>query len=515
MNGDDFDTDKLIFSYCNEIDNGFNVENTSHFICNICYTVPLIEFQSFTTVSYQCLCFEYSKLNIKDLFEMKINHEFGNYNKIKDDKSSESMNRSSSSKFDSLLINEKKDYPLNLECIGHYLNFEYYCLDCKKNLCKICFSISNEHENHLIIAFDFEISEINKIISNNKDFLKIKENDSEHIKKFKELMEIIINDFRNCPNYSHFFIIKSFDKFLKEKNKGLLCDDSNINRKLIYIKNRSELEDNFNNAQNIKKISINDSNRNVIFFINIIALDLINLVELNLRGNNITNIEPLAKNKMGNLEILDLSCNEIDDNNIKLFFQFDFPKLRDLNLFLNRLTSPEFLNLKNDSKNLPNLKNLFLGNNKFKFNKNNLNDKYNFSSLIEIGISRNFFNQESIKYIQCFKLTNLEMLILDGNNLEKFDFVNNLDLPSIKEFWLNNNNFTIFEPLKKYKTLEIIEMRNNNINDIECIEDFITNFKNLKKFNLQSNEIHLDLVSYLELGIIKKKYNIALIINSK
>ena len=519
MNSDDFDNDKFIFDKCIVIDNELIVENTSHFICNNCHTVPLIEFQSFITVSYQCLCFEHSKLNIKDLLEMKIFHEFGNYNKIKDNKSRESgsrsRSRSRSNKSESFLINKKRDYPLNLKCIEHDENFDYYCLVCKKNLCRECLRISNDHENHSIEIFDFKFSEINKIISYNKDFLKIKENDSDHIKKFKELMKIIINDFKYSPNYSHFFIIKSFDKFLNEKNKGQLCDDSNINRKLIYIKKRSELEDNFNNAQNIKKISINNSNQNVIFLINIIALDLINLVELDLSENHITNIEPLAKNKLGNLEILNLSYNEIDDNNIKLFFQFDFPKLRDLNLYWNRLTSPKFLNLKNDSKNLPNLKKLILDNNLFKFNKNNLNDKYNFSSLIEIGISKNFFNQESIKYIQCFKFTNLEKIYLNHNNLERFDFVNNLDLPSIKEFYLNNNNLTIFEPLKKYKTLEVIEMKDNNITDIECIEEFISNFKNLKKFNLQSNDIHLDLVSYFELGIIKKQYNITLIINSK
>ena len=62
-------------------------------------------------------------------------------------------------------------------------------------------------------------------------------------------------------------------------------------------------------------------------------------------------------------------------------------------IFFN-LTDPEILKFKNDKNKLPNLELFYIGNNKFKFNEinTNINDKYEFFSLKEIGISRNFFN---------------------------------------------------------------------------------------------------------------------------
>ena len=236
------------------------------------------------------------------------------------------------------------------------------------------------------------------------------------------------------------------------------------------------------------------------------------MTELNLKDNFIKSIEPLANNRMENLEILNLACNDIDDSNVKYFFEFDFPKLKDLNLFQNKLTNPELFKFKNDTNKLPTLEIFFVGNNKFRFNKKNLNDNYNFSSVLEIGISKNCFNQESIKYIQCFTFSNLEIIYLSNNNLENFDFIKNLELPVIKEFWLNNNNFSLFEPLEKYKTLEKIEMKNNNIKDIYNIVEFINNFKNLKRFDLEGNKFDTDnILNKMSLDIIKK--DIKIIIN--
>ena len=217
---------------------------------------------------------------------------------------------------------------------------------------------------------------------------------------------------------------------------------------------------------------------------------------------------------MNNLEYLNLATNDIDDSNIKYFFQLDFPKLMDLNLFQNKLTNPEIFKLKNAPNKLTNLKIFFIENNRFNFKKNNIIDNYNFSSLLEIGISKNCFDQESIINIQYFTFTNLEKIYLNSNNLQRFNFLDKLILPSIKEFWLNNNNLNEFYPLKKYKTLEIIEMRENNINDIENLEEFIKSFNCLKRLNLEKNNINYDLISYLSLEEIKKNNkNIEIIIN--
>ena len=77
-------------------------------------------------------------------------------------------------------------------------------------------------------------------------------------------------------------------------------------------------------------------------------------------------------------------------------------------------------------------------------------------------------------------------------------------MPLIKEFYLNNNNLNEYFPLSKYKALERIEMKNNNINDIENLEVFIKCFHCLKKFNFEGNRIEYTLISFSSLESIKK-----------
>lgn len=198
------------------------------------------------------------------------------------------------------------------------------------------------------------------------------------------------------PNHSHFSIIESCSHLLKNNitEKDNAKNNNNERKNFIFIKNFREFRKYDKSLQNIKKIIINKCNKTTVSSMGFLNLKLINLVELDLRDNNIKCIKALANNKMENLEILNLAINEIDDSNKNYFFQLDFPKLKNLNLYLNRLTDPEILKFKNDKNKLPNLESFYIGNNKFKFNEinTNINDKYEFFSLKEIGISRNFFN---------------------------------------------------------------------------------------------------------------------------
>lgn len=498
-----------------------NKGNKKHFICKKCNTVPLIEFNYYNIVHYSCLCHEIKGQTIESIFNLNIsdeskndfnNNESNNIIIKKKDKKEVSNDVSKN-----IIDEEKKNkQPLSLKCLKHKKKFAYYCLECELNVCRKCISHSGEHKKHLLKIFDIHFNEINQILEDLKKYLEDKDDDTNEIKKFKELMNIIIEDYKNFPNYNHFFIIESCKKFIKNinDNNNKILSQSTKKEELLFIKNQRELEENFNNAQIIEKITINSSNSNIIQFMNILIIDLINLKELDLNSNNIKSIEPLANKKLNNLEYLNLAINEIDDSNIEYFFQLDFPKLNDLNLFQNKLTDPKIFKLKNDPNKLTNLKIFFIGNNRINFKKNNIIDNYNFSSLSEIGISKNCFDQESIINIQCFAFANLEKIYLNSNNLQKFDFLDNLVLPSIKEFWLNYNYLNEFYPLKKYKTLEIIEMSENYINDIENLEEFIKSFNCLKKLNLEKNNINYDLASYLSLEEFKRNNNnIEIIIN--
>lgn len=494
-----------------------NRESKKHIICKKCNTVPSLEFISYNKVYYKCKCYELTQ-TIDNILDINIFDENkNNYRRNENDNVSSQNDESSNTQ--NLIIEVKEEdkfKQISVKCKEHNEVFAYYCKECKLNICRECLKQSEMHKIHELFIFDVNYFEINKIIKNYNEYIKLKENDSKEIKNFKKLVIIIFDDFKNFTNYFHFSTIKSFHKFLQKKGREQNSDiNSEENKNYIYIINKKELDDNFNNANNIRKINIEKSDQNIISFIKILGPDLINLIELELKESNIISIESLANNKLENLQILNLACNQIDDSNIKYFFQLDFPKLNDLNLYGNKLTNPELLKLKNDTKKLPNLKLFFIGNNKFKFCDNNLNDKYNFASVIEIGISRNFFNQNSIKYIKCFTFTNLEFIYLSYNNLEKFDFINDLELPVIKEFWVNYNNLTTFEPLVKYKTLEVIEIKNNNIKvvDLENIEDFIKNFKGLKRINLEGNDVS-DLLNNLTIEKIKKLYKVDIIYNS-
>ena len=499
-----------------------NKGNKKHFICKKCNTVPLIKFTYCGIVHYSCLCHEIKEQTIESIFNLNISDESkndfnnnGNNNVITNSK--DEIEVPPYDRYNSSIDEEKNNIQtLRLKCLKHKKKFAYYCLECKQNVCRKCISDSGGHKKHPLKIFDIHFKEINYNLEDLKKYLENKDDDTNKIRVFKELMNIIIEDYKNFPNYNHFFIIESCKnniKYINDNNNKTL-NQSTKKEEFLFIKNQRELEENFNNAQKIEKITINSSNPNIIQFINILFIDLINLKELDLSSNNIKNIEPLANKKLNNLEYLNLATNDIDDSNIKYFFQLDFPKLMDLNLFQNKLTNPEIFKLKNAPNKLTNLKIFFIENNRFNFKKNNIIDNYNFSSLLEIGISKNCFDQESIINIQYFTFTNLEKIYLNSNNLQRFNFLDKLILPSIKEFWLNNNNLNEFYPLKKYKTLEIIEMKENNINDIENLEEFIKSFNCLKRLNLEKNNINYDLISYLSLEEIKNNNdNIEIIIN--
>ena len=189
---------------------------------------------------------------------------------------------------------------------------------------------------------------------------------------------------------------------------------------------------------------------------------------------------------------MDLSVNEIDNSNIKYFFELDFPELTDLNIYENKISDPEIFNFKNKANNLPKLEMFYIGKNNIDFNEAKINieqTRFNLSSITEIGLSKHVFTQISIKFIQCFTLTNLLYLFLSSNNLENLDFFKKMELPCIKWIYLNNNLLSEFITLKKFKTLEEIEMENNKVENIDLLGELLKELTKLTKFNLKKNKI--------------------------
>ena len=429
-------------------ENNINLEyQRFHFFCKDCQIVPTIFFTSYNYASYYCNCHTIIKDKINNIINLNI------------------FDESSFKPMDHL------DCPIHKE-----ENYAYFCKDCKLNVCRKCIRKRNDHKNHIFEIFDEHFREIDDIIIN---ILNIFNNNNDiNLENIKRLMNVVINDYKYFPNYSHFFDIRQCYSFLNNPK----CNDSEIvTQKFNYIKNTKDLKKINIDLVNTKKITFP---RQGIKDISQIKFDkLINLTELDLSHNSIKSIKQLSKYKLPNLKILNLAVNLIDDSNKEYFFKLDFPELTYFNIFQNRLTDYEILKF-NNNKNSPNLKTAFFGGNIFIFPDKKIAQKeleFDFSSVIEIGLKNNVFNDSSIIFLPCFILKNLEYIYLQENNLTSLQFVKDLELPCIKEIWLYNNLLTEFEPLKKFKTLERIEMENNRVNNIEELDTFIKYLPKLKK----------------------------------
>ena len=440
----------------NERKNKTSNERRKHFFCNICSTVPIIKFINDKAINYFCKCGEILNFTI---IEALNPYKLDNIE-------------------NSAFKNEKVDNNLLL-CNDHKKKFAYYCHNCERNICRKCLNESNGHKRHPLYIFDNYIYERNELIENINVLIEDPKVDS----NFKMLVNVIINDFNSYPNYSHFFTLKSCHDYLSNPPNY----SAKNTQRYYYIKNLNEL--NANGSKNLKKIEINQNIENIIDILYELNLD--DLVELNLKGNKIKNIQKLSKKKLGKLKILNLSVNEIDNSNINYFFELDFPELTDLNIYQNKITDPKIFNLKKNINNLPKLEMFYIGNNNIDFNDNiNIKEtRFDLSSITEIGLKNKVFSQSSIKFIQCFTLTNLLYLFLSSNNLENLDFFLKLELPCLKWIYLNDNHLSEFITLKKFKTLEEIEMENNKIENIDLLGELLKELTKLTKFNLKKNNI--------------------------
>ena len=87
---------------------------------------------------------------------------------------------------------------------------------------------------------------------------------------------------------------------------------------------------------------------------------------------------------------------------------------------------------------------------------------------------------------------NLEKIYLYSNNIYSLSFIDNLELPKIKHFWINSNFIKEYNPLSKYKTLRKIIVRNNYIKNIDNLPGFVKNFKDLETLDISGNDIDLN-----------------------
>ena len=151
-------------------------------------------------------------------------------------------------------------------------------------------------------------------------------------------------------------ILKKYIKYIHELEELFIQDDKN--NQLI-------------NSINLKQINLDISR--------LCKINLINLKELSLCDNNISNIEPLINATFIDLKNLDLSKNKLDNDNIPYIKKFKFAELISLNLFSNDFTDFEIFKAVEKFKKL---KGLSIGLNKLEIFNIDINQtKINLDSI--------------------------------------------------------------------------------------------------------------------------------------
>ena len=366
----------------------------------------------------------------------------------------------------------------DLKCYIHDNKFEFYCKDDKKNICSNC--IESVHPNHTLIHFNKD-----KIRNKNEEIKNLINDDNILTDKSKSALKKFLGkltDFFCCyPCYNTFKSIENIYKFCSDVSKFSL-DINNINyeqlKKVRFLRELDPIRQ-YNKIISIDLVEKGISNIEILK-----SYNLNDLLILNLKKNNINDISPLSDINFQNLKRLHLEENKITDSCIDVFSKLNAPELEFLNIFGNYLNSPKIFKT---FHRFTKLKKLYIGNNKF---NDDFNEKYDCSQILKIGLSIGVFSEKSIEKISNFKFGGLKKLYLNSNNIHSISFVEKLNYEQLEEIWLMNNYIKDFIPLKVFKNIKIINLKNNQISDIQKLEEFVNNLPNLKKIILSENQIN-------------------------
>ena len=445
-----------------------------HYFCKNCRQIPMIKFIDDLNISYTCECYKNCQRNITKFLDDTL-----------------------------LSVNKEEENNILIDvfsCKKHKgKKFLYYCEICNISLCSDCLEKEEKHLDHSPKIFDLLMNETDEKIEYIKDKFNLNsysfDNNSsnflsENLDKlikysnFIKFINALINDYNNYTCYSHFLIINNLYQFLENLNNIQALELKND----INIKNINNLKKNINDSPKLitNIILINCNIYDITLFC---KADLDNLITLNLKNNNIFNIEYLPSAKFKQIKTLDFSFNRIGDDNIKYFSQLKFKKLNSLNLYGNNFSDFKLFELCNN-KYLKNLKKIYVGSNQFK--NSEINITFDTFKLKEIALINGILNNESINFIHNFKFNNLKRIFLNNNNLSSLSFIDKLELPNIKEIWLNDNLIDEYYPLCKYKTLKVIKIKKNKITNINNLISFIDKFTKLSEIDISDNNIDLN-----------------------
>ncbi len=334
-----------------------------------------------------------------------------------------------------------------------------------KNFPNLSFEDFSDIDNQIKILK--EVNDIYLKLSKNNEIVKKSYNDnSENILDISNIDEIDNNSFSSTEIGFKLIDItdkKQLDEYINNKDTS------------IYIKSFVIKEENFYNISILEKC------------------DFSYLEKLDLRTNEIIDISPLKSCGLCNLVILDLENNNINNNCIEILKQMKMPKIRDLNLFKNKITSIKIFDILTNFKTL---KLFYIGENLFdeKELNNNKNKIIYLDNLEELGLTNNF-NVKTNYFINNIILDNIKYLYINKNEFNSLEFLKNIKFNRLETFWAVGNNLKDLKEisfLNNKKGIKEICLRGNQIENIdEDILDLLDLFPSLKILNLYSNPINI------------------------
>ena len=301
-----------------------NIRN--HYLCTQCLKFPYIKFcKNRKHIRLTCSCFNNKKILIKDLFE----------NNILSFETNNNLDLLSTTNFN---LNDNIENVLI--CKKHNKIFKFFSKIDLNNHCQSCidnYKYISKYDNDFIKFDDIKledkkIEQLLKKISNNykifdesninNSFQIIEKNNGiyvklskEEIEKFNQLINIIINDYKNYPNFSHFFNIKNLLFFFNIEDKPLIEKEViKLDSKIIKNKEPIIIEYNNNISNKTKLFSktfVNNNNKKFKIEIEGERIDLIEEYEFRTKEKKVR-IKLFINNGISEIDMYKMFSNCID-----------------------------------------------------------------------------------------------------------------------------------------------------------------------------------------------------------
>ena len=322
--------------------------------------------------------------------------------------------------------------------------FLYFCKDCDAHLKPPDVDAKSEYNNDYGEIKKHSSHELIYLLDNEDDIKEAKEfldkindedeNNDENIRLFKNIMINIVYNYDSNPNYHHYVTIKNFLKEIKKGNP--IKSEENLICEILYkINSIDELKEKFEKQieEKIYKIEINKGLLKDLSIFNGKKLD--NLKELSIMKIELEDISALTTCSFKNLTNLGFQKNKLNNNCISVFEKLKLPKIENIYLSDNAITSPKIISI---MEKFDNLKLLYIGMNNF--DKDEINEirkkniKYRLPPKLEVfGISNCFTTETNYFIANNIIINNIKILYVQGNGFINFDSFKNVEFTQLKQ----------------------------------------------------------------------------------